>query len=64
MYSYMYYVGIKMNAGAQHGAEQEMERCIPVLASFLPNVQRDKALAISRKVTSPSPSLLLHDSRA
>jgi len=27
-----------------------MERCIPVLASFLPNVQRDKALAVSRKV--------------
>ncbi|KAJ1481083.1 hypothetical protein T484DRAFT_1748332 [Baffinella frigidus] len=29
-----------------------MERCIPVLASFLPNVQRDKALAVSRKVVS------------
>lgn len=35
---------------SKHGAEQETERCTPVLASSLPDVERVKALAMSRKV--------------
>jgi hypothetical protein len=35
---------------AKHGADQEMERCIPVLAAHMPDVDRGKALNMPRKV--------------
>ena len=35
---------------AKHGAEAEMDRCVPVLAAHMPDVERAKALVMPRKV--------------
>jgi len=34
---------------SKHGADQEMERCIPVLSAHMPDVDRDKILIMPRK---------------
>eukprot|EP00802_Teleaulax_amphioxeia_P007487 Tamp_07493.p1 GENE.Tamp_07493~~Tamp_07493.p1 ORF type:complete len:636 (-),score=154.54 Tamp_07493:192-2099(-) len=35
---------------AKHGADQEMERCVPVLSAHMPDVDRAKTLIMPRKV--------------